>query len=526
MLVGRDAELAEIAARLRTSRLITIVGPGGVGKTALSRAAATRAGADFSMGVREVDLTRVDQPAAVAGAVAAQVGFDSFDALLSSPSDRPALLLVDNCEHLLDAVAQALVMLLGACQQATVIATSRSPLELPGESIVALAPLPLPARGADPVGNPAVELFLQRARDAGATIAGADIEQVAELCRHLDGLPLAIEIAAARARTMNVAEITARMTATIDVLSRPRFRGDPRHRSITDTVRWSVDLLAPSQAQLLERLAVFAGPFTAENGRVLAGNDGPHFATDLDELINASLVTVETSAPVTRFRLLDTVRRFGLDQLHAKGELIAVYDTYVDHVLASVRQTLTGAGESWRPTLVHDLVAGFDDIAEAITHAVTHDETPRRAYILCGILWAIVHQYRAGDIVELGRSVMTRWPDDESPLAAQAIASLATAEYVTGHPDRAVSLAEGALARRPEPGPALIVLHRVLGQSTRALGDLERSEATFRAGAAIGHGVGLTAMALELDTAAALVGADRGDLERAMADIEEVVRRA
>jgi tetratricopeptide (TPR) repeat protein len=168
----------------------------------------------------------------------------------------------------------------------------------------------------------------------------------------------------------------------------------------------------------------------------------------------------------------------------------------------------------------------FDDIAEAITHAVAHDQTSRRAYFLCGILWAIVHQYRAGDIVELGRSVMTRWPDDESPLAAQAIASLATAEYVTGHPDRAVSLAEGALARRPEPGPALIVLHRVLGQSTRALGDLERSEATFRAGAAIGHGVGLTAMALELDTAAALVGADRGDLERAMADIEEVVRRA
>ncbi len=149
-LVGRDRELQELDDRLRASRLVTVVGPGGVGKTALARAGALRAAPMFSMGVGYVDLTRVEEEAGVPGALAAQLGFDSFDALLSSPADRPVLLVVDNCEHLLDAAAHWLVQILGVCQQPTILATSRSPLELPGESVLPLAPLAVPGPESDP----------------------------------------------------------------------------------------------------------------------------------------------------------------------------------------------------------------------------------------------------------------------------------------------------------------------------------------------------------------------------------------
>ncbi len=269
-LVGRDREVQELDELLRTSRLVTVIGPGGVGKTVLARAGALRAAPMFSMGVGYVDLTRVEEEAGVPGALAAQLGFDSFDALLSSPADRPMLLVVDNCEHLLDATAHWLVQILGVCHQPTILATSRSPLDLPGECVLPLAPLPVPASESDPMACPSVQLFLGRAREAGATVDPADLPVVAELCRRVDGLPLAIEIAAARARTMSIAEIVSRLDASVDVLDRPRFRGDPRHRGVAETIRWSYDLLSPPAARLFEELAVFAGPFSVSTAAAVA----------------------------------------------------------------------------------------------------------------------------------------------------------------------------------------------------------------------------------------------------------------
>ena len=455
-LVGRDRELDELASRLRTSRLVTVVGPGGVGKTVLARAVALRVAPMFSMGVRYVDLTRVEEEASVPGALAAQLGFDSFDALLSSPADRPVLLVVDNCEHLLDAAARWLVQILGACQQPTVLATSRSPLELPGESVLPLAPLAVPAPGGDDESCPSVQLFFERSGQAGAVVGPTDVPAVVELCRRVDGLPLAIEIAAARARTMSIPEIVRRLDASVDVLDRPRFRGDPRHRSVAATIRWSYDLLTPAAAGLFEELAVFAGPFSGSAARSVATVDAPSdFDALLDELTFASLVTVDTSGPQTLYRLLETVRHFALDRLRHRGALESTYDRFADHVVASVREIVRRGTDSWQPGVIRDLVAIFDYLAEALRWCTAHDSEPRRAYALCGTVWGIVNLGRADELADLARRTLTRWPDQGAPASAQCVAVLATAEYVTGHPERALELVAVHARRRPQARPGL-----------------------------------------------------------------------
>ncbi len=310
---------------------------------------------------------------------------------------------------------------------------------------------------------------------------------------------------------MAVGEIVSRLDQAIDVLDRPRFRGDPRHRSIAETIRWSHDLLRPSTARLLERLAVF---------------DAASFDDELDELVNASLVGVDERTTPTKYRLLDTIRRFGIEELRRHGTLEQTYDQFVDHVLASVGRILEGSGSTWRPSLVRDLEAAYDDMAEALSHVIAHDAVPDRAYRLCGILWAIVHQGHADDIVVLCRRTLQRWPADGSPAAARTVGALATAEYATGHPEVAAELAEAAIATEDRRSIASITLHRSLGQSRRALRDLDGAVRIFREGATIGHELGMTAMALELDIAAALVTVDLGDVERGIAEIEAVLGRA
>lgn len=523
-LVGRARELAEVEARTTERRLVAIVGPGGVGKTVLARAAAERLTTSFPGGVRLVDLTRTDDPSGVPGTLSAQLGVDSFAAVLSSPCDRPALVVVDNCEHVIDAVASALAQVLGACPQTSVLATSRAPLELPGESIVVLAPLELPGPDADPRRSAAVELFLRRCHDAGGAVDDADLAVVAELCRRLDGLPLALEIAAARTRTLSVAEISSRLERGVDVLRRPRFRGDPRHRSVTDAIRWSVDLLSAEAAAALAATSVCVGPFTVVTARAVVD---PEVDVDraLDELVAVSLVTSDTGGSETRYRLLDTVRRFGLGELDRRGATTETYGRFADHVVARSRALLADARSRWGPELLRDLVASFDDIAEALRWCTAHDDDPRRARQLCAPLWAVVHQGRADEVVELVRAVRDRFPEDASRGSAQAAAVLATAEYVTGDPATALRLAEAALAVHPQGDVPGFLLRRILGQARNALGDLDGAIEAFREGAELARRSGALAIADELVAARAQVTADAGRVDEALEQLDELLGR-
>jgi predicted ATPase len=525
-LIGRASELAELERRLNSSRLVTVIGPGGVGKTALARGVVDAVGTTFRLGVHLIDLTRVTSADVAAGSAAAQLGFDSFEAMLAAPRDERSLLILDNCEHLLDAAAHLVEQILDASRLTSVLATSRSPLDLPGESLMTLAPLRVGGAEPDddPGASPAVQLFLTRARDAGIVIADERLGLVAELCRRLDGLPLAIELAAARARTMSIEDIAARAGEGLAVLDRPRFRGPARHRSLTETIGWSYDLLPDSAADLMDRLAVFAGPFTAADAQRVAcfGLDADRFGNLLDELVNVALVTPQVTQSVTRYRLLETVRAFALDQLDRKGTRAEATARFVDHALALARETFIMGSSSWDDLLRH-LVDSFDTVTEALRWCVEHDEHPEQAMTLCATLWPAG---RFTETVGLARRVFERWPDSDVSTTADATVTLAYGEYADGHPQIAAELAEGALGRLTTPRLASVTLRRVLGHARVELGDVRGAITAFTEGAVIARELGSMEAAFDLSVSAGELAAYLGNLDDALRAVDLVRREA
>ena len=333
-LLGRHAELAGLARLLASDRLVTIVGPAGVGKTRLSVELAHRTAATKRVTV--VALAAVTDPGAVADVLARALGLeagagDPLDRCVYALRQHPHLLVLDNCEHMLDATRALVTVLLAACPELTVLATSRERLSLGSERTSVLAPLPLPdVHDRDRVeAVPSVALFLDRARRARAGFApdAAQLRSVAHIVRALDGLPLAIELAAGRLSSLAVEDVEARLDRALDLLGdhgRATVDGHRRHRTLRAAVQWSYDLLAPDEQRLFRLLAIFPGGFdltTAEEmGRGLGAGGDP--ATILAHLVDCSMVVVDfDGAP--RYLMLDTLRSFGLDQLAANRELEA-----------------------------------------------------------------------------------------------------------------------------------------------------------------------------------------------------------
>ena len=529
--IGRASELAELDDRLASRRLVTVIGPGGVGKTTMALAGARRVATRYPHGTRFVDLARVQAPDAVAGAIAAQIGFTSFEALLAAPPDQAILVIIDNCEHVLDAAAQAIGELLESGETPTVLATSRSPLDLPGESVMTLAPLPLPDLDDPDPNSPSVLLFLARSRDAGAQLGDDDLDTVVRLIRRLDGLPLAIEIAAARTRSMSIADLCEQLDAGVGVLDRPRFRGSERHRSVTDLVRWSIDLLSEAEADLLGRIALLPGRFTADDANALVTDPGEQLdlLAGIDTLVHASLVSLDRSSALTGYRVMDTVRACALEHLREQGSLDHRADQFVDRIVSRIWARLAGAGSRWDRDLLHDVAEQYDHVATALQWTVDHDREPDRSLSLTAALFAIVQQGRALDIVVMARRVAERWPgalDSDAPNAPEAWGTLATAENLAGDPHRGIELAERALAASRRPSWAAVTLRRAIAQSHLALGDRVEASRAFVDGARHARRLGLTAMAIELELADAQIRADAGDVEDALAVMTAARREA
>jgi predicted ATPase/DNA-binding SARP family transcriptional activator len=353
-LIGRDGLAGQVNGRLADERLVTLTGPGGSGKTRLAVAvAADRAPVWF------VDLSVVDEPARVAVAVAAALGVRDepgrpiADTLVNALGGGDGLLVLDNCEHVVAGAAELAGVLLDRCPLLRILATSRIALRLPVEVTVPVPPLPGPA----PEGNhtiaglaahPASRLFLERARArAGRPVPESDADAVARLCAELDGLPLAIELAAARTPVLSVSEIVARLLADHSVLRSPDPTAPARHRTLAAAVESSVEQLDPPARALFDRLAVFAGGFDAEAAAAVAG---PAAAEGLVALVEASLVEAQRPGADSRYRMLMPIHRHALARLRGAGEESAARRAHARHFLALAERAgggLRGSAQGW-----------------------------------------------------------------------------------------------------------------------------------------------------------------------------------
>jgi non-specific serine/threonine protein kinase len=334
-LIGREAERETARAFLLEDAvpLLTLTGPGGVGKTRLALAIAQDVADHFADGIVWVDLAPLADPALVPATIAGTLAIRGSpdrsitDALVDGLRRTQRLLLLDNCEHVLDGVAQVVAAVLMACPAVQVLATSRAPLWIQGEQALPIEPLPLPELDASPeaiAASEAVRLFAARARAVRAAfrLEPANAATVALLCRHLDGLPLAIELAAAHSAVLSPAALLERMTDRLRLLARGARDLPARQQTMREAIAWSYDLLTDEEQTAFRRLAVFAGGWTLQAAAAVLERDDEATLMLLERLVVQCLIVSPpiADAVVTRFTMLETIRAFALDRLATSGE--------------------------------------------------------------------------------------------------------------------------------------------------------------------------------------------------------------
>jgi predicted ATPase/class 3 adenylate cyclase len=362
--VGRTREVSQLRELAKARRVLTLVGVGGVGKTRLAIQTAADLLPEFPGGAWLVELARTGDPLAVPVVAAAALGARStpgrseVGAVVDHLGVSRALVILDNCEHVLDAAADLVAELVAHCPNVVVLATSREPLDVEGEQLVPVRPLDT---------DEAPALFTERALDADPSLALGDDAAVEEICRRLDGIPLAVELAAARVATMTIADIAAGLDDRFRLLASGRRRAVERHQTLRSTLEWSYQLLAEPERRLLRRLGVFAGGFTFDALHVVVSD--PDVDETLGSLVRKSLVQFNRGAG--RYRLLETIRAYALERLAESGEA----------------DTLGRAHAEWIATLVdhpiEDLLTvvdlrciriEMDNWREAVNYAVTNDD--------------------------------------------------------------------------------------------------------------------------------------------------------
>lgn len=374
--VGRQAEMTSLQDTLADSRLVTLTGAGGVGKTRLAVHVAALIADKFRDGVCYVDLAPISHPDVVPVTAARALGLpdlpgrSTMDTLLRFLRGRQVLIVLDNCEHLLDASSKLVTGLLTAATGLTVLATSREPLGVAGEAAWQLPSLSL--------ADDAVELFADRARlaQAGFTVNDDNAGAVAQICTRLDGMPLAIELAAARVRTMSLTEIVDGLHDRFRLLTGGSRTAVRRQQTLRASVDWSHALLTQTERSLFRRLAVFLGGFDLTAAQTVAGGDDiePYQVLDqLTLLVDKSLVLAENSSGRTRYRLLETVRQYALEKLSESEEADAIRARHRDYY-ASIAALLDTPGRTDYEQLIQQAETNMDNLRSAFTWSLENSD--------------------------------------------------------------------------------------------------------------------------------------------------------
>ena len=563
--VGRRRELGEIRQKLTTARLVSLVGPGGVGKTRLALRSAADLARGFADGAWLVELAEVRDAALVANAVVAaldlrdQAATTPLQILVPYLQDKQLLLLLDNCEHLLTAAARLVAEVLRAAPNVRVIATSREPLQVAGEHVVPVPPLELPlGDGTEPLAqlrqNEAVMLFAERAAAASGTfeLTGSNQMAVVGLCRRLDGLPLAIELAAVRTRVLTVEQILERLSDRFALLTGGGRAALPRHQTLRTTIDWSYDLLVVGEQLLLRRLCVFAGRFTLEDVESVCTSDDLG-ATDvfdlLSSLVDKSLVSKEDFRGRACYRLHETMREYALLTVRAAQEEDLLGERCLEHYRTRCLQSADEARYrlvewlAWAEleidnirAVLHQCVARQDvarglDIAASlryywITRGTTESvrwldqllasgeaspHTQVRAYYLRGWL-SLLQADPAGARPWIARAIATARQTRQLPQLSESLSLAATAEDVAGDLAAARGFLDEAEAMTPGLHDDAATIELVQARAVHAFcqQDLDAARAASSEGVRLSREAGdlyqLEAMLRDLGVVALMVG--------------------
>ncbi|MEE4024479.1 BTAD domain-containing putative transcriptional regulator [Gordonia sp. PKS22-38] len=447
-LIGRAAQVNSLQTLLGRERLVSIVGPGGIGKTSVAREiVAHRTDAAVLL------LASVTDPASIPYALAEALNVkvergDVLSACLAVLGQQPALLVVDNCEHLLDPVRDVVSRVLETCPETTVLTTSREALGLPVEYVVRLAPLSLPRPDEDPTGAPSVQLFIERAQRVrrGATPTSGQARTIADIVARLDGMPLAIELAAGRLSSFSLDDLSARLDRSLDLLGGGRPTVDARHRTLRATVAWSYDLLGENERALFRQLSVFPDGVSLQTAEQLAGDLNLSAGADevLARLVETSMLEVSFDGP-TRYRMLETLRAYGIDRLDAANELGPATERLRHWAVEQCRtigRLIASDQESVGDQMVRRELANLRAAWQSVRNTSVIDDA---AAMVCPLYDAIAYR----DLMEL-RQWTLELADDPAlaghPRAGVVLAAAAETTYHQGDFARAARLAESALA--------------------------------------------------------------------------------
>ena len=431
--VGRRRELLELRAKLAGGRVVSLVGPGGVGKTRLALRAATNLGRGFSAGAWWVELGEVRDPALVCNAVMSsldlrdQAAVEPLPLLLAYLRDKELLLVLDNCEHLLGAAAEVVNDVVAAASGVRLILTSREPLSVPGEHVLPVPPLDLPPANAHASlnqlrQNEAVMLFVERAAAASGSfeVTEANRGAVAELCRRLDGLPLAIELAAVRTRVLSVQQIVERLADRFGLLTGGGRAALPRHQTLETAIDWSHDLLPDAERALFRRLCVFAGRFTLEDVEAVCGADAA--LERMSSLVDKSLVIKEDARGVACYRLHETMRDYAARKLEESGETDEARERCTDYYVMRCASTALEARFQLIDWLAwNDLE--IDNIRSVLRRCLVAGDSVRGIELATSLGWYWVTRATTEGV---------RWLDDMLALGPGNPATLGWSYFIRG----------------------------------------------------------------------------------------------